>query len=117
LIGLSEEFASTNASASSGRTLLASSENRFIWASIGHIHGIPGVPDWADWFRGELESHRAIMPALGIGCDPVVVKGEKEQFLDWLSWGVESAAIPFPTESGSIHWPSMKLEDIFTRAE
>ena len=45
------------------------------------LHGIPGIPDWADWFAGELETHRAIMPALGIGCAPVLVKGEKEQFL------------------------------------
>ncbi len=70
----------------SRRTLLASSESGFIWASITHIHGIPGIPDWADWFAGELKTHRAIMPALGIGCDPVIVKGQKEQFLDWLSW-------------------------------
>ena len=34
-----------------------------------------------------------MMPALGIGCEPVIVKGQKEQFLDWLSWGVESEAI------------------------
>ena len=39
------------------------------------------MPDWADWFAGELNTHQAIIPALGIGCDPVIVKGEKEQFL------------------------------------
>src|SRR6266536_677804 len=38
LIALSEEFASSNISAGSGRTLLACSENRFIWASLAHIH-------------------------------------------------------------------------------
>src|SRR5208337_1635630 len=54
LIALSEEFASSNVSAGSGRTLLACSENRFMWASLAHIHGIPGIPDWADWFAGEL---------------------------------------------------------------
>ena len=56
LIALSEEFSSSNVSGSSGRTLLASSENGFIWASIAHIYGIPGMPDWADWFAGELET-------------------------------------------------------------
>ncbi len=84
LIALSEEFASSNAPASSGRTLLASSDSGFIWASIAQIHGIPGIPDWADWFAGELDTHRAIMPVLGIGSEPVIVKGQKEQFLDWL---------------------------------
>jgi hypothetical protein len=116
LIGLSEELASGSVSASSGRTLLASSDNGFIWASIAQIHGIPGMPAWADWFAGELETHHAIIPALGIGCDPVIVKGEKEQLLDWLSWGVESEAISFPAETGSIHWPSLGLKDILFHA-
>ena len=116
LIALSEEFASSSVSASSGRTLLASSESRFIWASLAHIHGIPGTPDWADWFAGELETHRAIIPALGIGCEPVIVKGQKEQFLDWLSWGVESEAIKLPAETGSIRWPGLSLEDLFLPA-
>ncbi len=113
LIGMSEEFASGNTSAGSGRTVLAGSDRRFVWASIAHIYGIPGIPEWADWFADELDTHRALIPALGIGCDPVIVKGEKEQFLDWLSWGVESGAIRFAAETGSIRWPSMSLEDIF----
>jgi hypothetical protein len=116
LIALSEEFASSNTSAGSGRTLLASSDNGFIWASMAHIHGIPGVPDWAKWFGEKLNTHRAIIPALGIGCDPVIVQGEKEQLLDWLSWGVESEAIRFPAETGSIHWPSLGLKDILFHA-
>jgi hypothetical protein len=114
LIGLSEELANTNLPVSSGRTLLGGSDSRFMWASLAHIHGIPGVPEWADWFAAELASHKAIVQAVGIGCDPVLIKGEKEQFLDWLSWGLESEAIKFPAETGSIHWPSLGLEDIFS---
>jgi hypothetical protein len=117
LIALSEDFASGNVSAGSGRTLLASSENRFIWSSLAHIHGIPGVPDWADWFASELQTHRAIAPALGIGCDPVIVKGQKEQFLDWLSWGVESEAIRIPASTGSIRWPRFNIESLFLPAK
>lgn len=117
LIGLSEEFASSNASAGSGRTMLAGSDRRFVWASISHMYGIPGVPEWADWFADELNTHHALIQALGIGCDPVIVKGEKEQFLDWLSWGVESEAIRFPTQTGSIRWPGVSLQDIFLLAE
>jgi hypothetical protein len=113
LIGLSEELAASNVSASSGRTLLAASDNRFMWASLAHIHGIPGVPEWADWFAGELDTHRAIIRGLGIGCAPVLIKGEKEQFLDWLSWGVESGAIRFPADTGSVRWPSVNLPNIF----
>ena len=113
LIALSEEFASTNVSASSGRALLASSEQGFIWAALAHIHGIPGMPNWADWFAGELNRHRAIIPALGIGSVPVLIKGEKVQFLSWLSWGIESGALAFPIESRSIHWPTLSLKEVF----
>lgn len=113
LIGMSEEFASGNVSSNSGRTLLAGSEKHFVWASIAHIYGVPGIPEWADWFACELDMHRALIRALGIGCDPVIVKGEKEQFLDWLSWGVESGAIRFPADTGSVRWPSVNLQDLF----
>src|SRR5208337_954555 len=109
---MSEEFASGNTSAGSGRTLLAGSGSRFVWASIAHIYGIPGIPEWADWFADELHTHHAVIPALGIGCDPVIVKGEKGQFHARLSWGVESEAIRFPAETGSIHWPSVNLRDL-----
>jgi hypothetical protein len=116
LIGMSEEFANTNVSANSGRTLLGGSDRRFVWASVAHIHGIPGVPEWAGWFASELNSHKAIVRALGIGCNPVLIKGEKEQFLDWLGWGVESEAIKFPAETGSISWPPVSLQDLFGSA-
>jgi len=45
----------------------------------------------------------------------VLIKGEKKQFLDWL-WGVESEAIRFPAETGSIHWPSLSLQDLVLSA-
>ncbi len=112
-IAMSEEFASGSISATSGRTLLAGSDSRSIWASIADIYGIPGIPAWAEWFADELDTYHAILPALGIGCSPVIVKGDKEQFLDWLSWGIESEAIRFPTETGSIHWPGLGLKEIF----
>jgi hypothetical protein len=116
LIGMSEELANTNVSAKSGRILLVSLHSRFVWASLAHIHGIPGVPEWAEWFAGELDSHKAIVRAVGIGCNPVLIKGGKEQFLDWLSWGVESEAIRFPAETGSIRWPILSLQDLFGSA-
>jgi hypothetical protein len=46
----------------------------------------------------------------------VLIKGKKEQFLDWLSWGVESGAVKLPAEPGSVRWPSLNLQDIFSPA-
>jgi len=117
LIGMSEELILGNRSANAGRLLLAGSDKEFIWASVAESFGIPGIPRWADWFEGELNTHHAIAPMLGIGCSPLIIKGEKEKFLDWLSWGVESGAINFPAESGSIRWRGLGLDVIFRRAD
>jgi hypothetical protein len=113
LLGVSEELALGRISANSGRTLLASSDRLFVWTSIAHIFGIPGIPEWAGWFAGELKTHRVLTHALGIGCDPVIIKGTKEQFLDWLGWGVESGAIQFPVGAGSIRWPRLSVQELF----
>jgi hypothetical protein len=66
LIGMSEELISANRSANTGRLLLAGSEKQFVWASVAEVYGIPGLPRWADWFQGELNTHRAVKPLLGI---------------------------------------------------
>jgi hypothetical protein len=116
LIGVSEEFASASLSANCGRTLLAGSGSQFVWASIAQIYGLPGVPEWAGWFADELQTHHAVMDAVGIGCDPVIVKGTKQKFLDWLSWAVESEAIEFPRKTGPIRWPALSLDRIFLQS-
>ena len=113
LIGVSEELISGNRSANTGRLLLAGSDKQFVWTSVADIYGIPGNPEWAEWFSEELNTHPALIHMLGIGCDPVIVSGEKKQFLDWLSWGVESGAIRLPAEAGAILWPQSSFENIF----
>jgi hypothetical protein len=111
VIGVSEEF--TMASASTGRTLLTYSDPGFVWASLAHIHGLPGIPEWAAWFHHQLSRHDSIVPLLGIGCQPVLVKGNRDQFLSWLSEGVRTGHLPFPQHSGPIQWPTLRLSQLF----
>jgi hypothetical protein len=113
LIGISEDFLASSTAASPSRTLLAASDTDFIWASLAHIHGLPGAPEWALWFRGQLERHKALGTALGIGCDPVFIKGDKQQFLSYLSSGIKSGAISLPPATGPISWPSVSLKRLF----
>jgi hypothetical protein len=114
VIGVSEELAT--ASASTGRTLLADSDSGFVWASLAHIHGLPGVPEWADWFHRQLTRHNSLVPLLGIGCQPVLVRGNREQFLGWLSDGVRGGEIRFSLEAGPIQWPAIGITQIFQSA-
>ena len=111
LIGISEDLA-TN-SASTGRTVLAHSNPQFVWMSLAQLHGLPGIPEWADWFYRQLETHKAITPLRGIGCDPVLVKGDKSKFLSWLCQGVSDGKLPFPQAVGRVEWAHTALRDIF----
>lgn len=113
LIALSEQFVNACAPSPCGKTLLPSCRAGIVWPSIASAYGLPGVPEWANWFQSQLQLHRRLIPAVGIGCRPVIVKGQKEEFLDWLSWGIESKAIKFPNKTGSICWPALTLCDIF----
>jgi hypothetical protein len=115
LIGISEEFAG-GASSVTDRMLLADCDALFVWASLAETHGIPGIPEWAGWFLGQLQKHKALVPLVGVGCNPVLVKGNKEQFLSWLSDGVWGGDIQFPEESGPIHWPSFDLQQVMLPA-
>src|SRR5579864_7024184 len=113
LIGTSEEFATTSVSSNTTRTLLIDGSPDFVWGSLAQIHGLPGVPEWATWFYGQLERHRAITPVLGLGCQPVLIKGDKEQFLCWLGRGVHSGELTLPTDTGPVLWPRASLNHIF----
>ena len=113
LIAISEELA-TNSSATSGRTLLAGSSPSFIWTSLAQLHGLPGIPDWGEWFVEQLENHQAIIPLLGLGCRPVLIKGNKQQFLSWLARGVKSSLLSFPERTGPTYWPRLGLDQIMT---
>jgi hypothetical protein len=115
VIGVSEELATV--SASTGRTLLADSDPTFVWASLSHIHGLPGIPEWADWFHRQLLQHDSLVPLLGIACHPVLVKGTREQFLGWLSDGVRAGNLAFPQCSGPIQWPTVSLGELFQIAK
>lgn len=117
LIGVSEEFAGSGTVSRTDRTLLADSGALFVWASLAERHGIPGIPDWAEWFVRQLEKRKAVVPMLGLGCSPVLVRGNKEQFLSWLSDGLWGGDIHVPAESGPIRWPSLDLKQTLLPAE
>ena len=113
LIGISEEL--LNNAGSTGRTILAHADSAFSWMSLAQIHGLPGTPEWADWFCARLEKQKAVIPMLGIGCNPLMVKGDKKMFLRWLGQGVQRGLIALPASAGRIEWPRVALAEIFSQ--
>ena len=109
LVAVSTEIVGTRlgAATESKRTILCDDNPVFILYRLSERFGLPVVPDWAEWFMGELRRRRAITPVAGIGCSPVLITGTKGKFLSWISRGLRRGIIRFPETNGPILWPHM----------
>lgn len=106
LVALSDEMAKTRPGADreGARTVMCNGDPVFVLNRIARRFGLPVLPEWAQWFMRELKSRKAIRPLLGVGCSPVLVNGNKQLFLDWISGGFKQGAIRIPDEPGSFAW-------------
>src|SRR5260370_6196252 len=86
LVAVSAELAKTKPGVDrEGRhTILCGDDPMFVLYRIASRYGLPALPDWAPWFMRELNQRKAIRPLMGLGCSPVVVKGNKQTFLGWI---------------------------------
>jgi len=109
LVAVSAEMAGTRLGAAtmSNRTILSNNSPVFVLYRLSERFGLPVVPEWADWFMGELRRRRAIHLLAGLGCSPVLITGTKARFLSWISHGLRRKAIIFPEKNGPVQWPQM----------
>lgn len=106
LVALSAELAKTKPGADREgiRTVLCNDDPAFVLYRVAYRYGLPAVPDWAPWFMRELNQRKAITPLLGLGCSPVLVRGNKQTFLKWIGRALSKCLIRIPEENGSISW-------------
>jgi hypothetical protein len=104
LVAISEELAQVGNGKNGERTILFHDSPSFVWASLAHIHGLPGTAEWADWIMAELKRLKAVQPLTGIGCNPLLVKGPKGLFMNCISRGMRDGKLQFPESNGPIEW-------------
>jgi len=106
LVAVSADLAKTKPGADreGGRTILCDDDPAFVLYRVASRYGLPVVPEWASWFMHELNERKAISPLLGLGCSPVLVKGNKQTFLKWIGRALKLRLIGVPKENGAIHW-------------
>jgi hypothetical protein len=106
LVAVSAELAKTKPGADreGARTILCDDDPAFVLYRVAYRYGVPVVPEWATWFMRELNQRKAIRPLLGLGCSPVLVKGNKETFLAWIGRALKQRSIVMPKENGPVHW-------------
>lgn len=117
LVAVSTEFARTKPGADreGARTILCDDDPVFVLYRVASRYGLPVVPEWAPWFMKELNQRKAVSPLRGLGCSPILIKGNKPTFLKWISRALRELAIRIPSENDSISWKfPTKLSDEIT---
>ncbi len=106
IIAVSAELANTKPGVDcvGDRTVLCDKDPLFVLYRIGYRYGLPVVPEWAPWFMHELTQRKAIFPLLGLGCSPVLVRGNKHTFLKWIGRALRQRLIRIPEEIGTVIW-------------
>ena len=117
LVAISKTWTEPLTAANPEQAYMLDASPDFIWTNVAYVYGLPARPEWATWFYHHLETANALVPLIGIGCDPVLVRGQRDQFLDWLGQGVAAKELVFPSENGSIAWPRITLRDLLLPIE
>lgn len=79
------------------RTVLFDSSADFVLHRLAIRFGLPVLPEWAEWFRSELERRKLVESLFGLNCDPIAVKATKLRLLRILGQGLRRRAIQIPT--------------------
>lgn len=109
LVAVSEELVQISSGKLAERAILFHNSAQFVWASVAQIHGVPGTEEWADWVIKDLKRLKALEPLIGIGCDPVLVKGAKGLFMNSISRGLREGKLQLPIENGPVQWSPTSL--------
>src|SRR5437660_6189637 len=98
LVAVSAELAKTKPGADreGARTILCEDDPAFILYRVAYRYGLPVVQEWAAWFMRELNQRKAIRSLTGLGCSPVLVRGNKPIFLKWIGRALRQGLIEIP---------------------
>ena len=113
LMALSDELMKTSSGGNprARRTVLCEDDPKFLLYRLGVRFGLPVLPEWSEWFSGELGQRKAIEPLIGIGCRPMLVKGTKKRFLGWIGHALKRGLLRIPQDGDSGHW---QVRDVST---
>ena len=81
------------------RTILYDGSPEFVLHRLAVRFGLPALPEWAEWFRADLDRRGLVEELLGFNCLPVAIKGTKLRMLRILSTGIRRRFISVRPDS------------------
>jgi hypothetical protein len=86
------------------------------WATVVSLLGPPAVPQWGDVVLGGMRRDRLIRRLDGIGCNPAVISGTRENLMERISEARKAGLLTFPESNGPILWPRFSLHETWAMA-
>lgn len=78
------------------RTVLFDGAPDFVLHRLAVRFGLPVLPEWAEWFRADLDRRGLVEELVGLNCSPVAVRGTKLRMLRILSSGMRRKLVAVP---------------------
>jgi hypothetical protein len=116
LVGVS---AALQANGSAGMTYLVHLDGEtkgLAWATVVSLLGLPADPRWGDVVLGGMRRDKLIRRLDGIGCNPAVVQGTRDDLMERISEARKTGLLTFPESNGPILWPRFNLRDTWAMA-
>ena len=110
--------AALHANGTAGQTFLMhldAETKDLAWATVVSLLGLPADPRWGDVILSEAKKEKRIRRIEGIGCNPAVVLGTREDFMSRIGQARSLDRLPFPDWNGPILWPQYSLRSLISR--
>jgi hypothetical protein len=111
--------AALQANGSAGMTYLVHLDGEtkgLAWATVVSLLGLPADPQWGDVVLGGMRRDRLIRRLDGIGCNPAVIHGTREDLMERISEARKAGLLCFPESNGPILWPRFSLRETWAMA-
>jgi hypothetical protein len=110
--------AALHANGTAGQTFLlhlGAETKDLAWAIVVSLLGLPADPRWGEVLLGEARNEKRMRRLKGIGCNPAVVLGAREDFMARIGQARSRDKLAFPDGNGPILWPQYSLRSLLAQ--
>ena len=87
------------------------------WATVVSLLGAACRSALGERVLGEMRKDKLIRRLDGIGCNPAVVIGTREDFMKRMGQARSMNLLPFPEKNGPVVWPQYTIRDALALEE
>ena len=86
------------------------------WATLVSLLGAPADPRWGEIVLGGMRRDKLIRRLEGIGCNPAIILGTRQDLMDRIGKARRAGHLAFPDKNGPILWPRFDIRETLTSA-